>query len=546
MKRISASLLAVLAVICILMLGLASPAAAAVTPDTITKTIDPGDDMTVDKEVTTTAIPSKPDIYFLSDTTGSMGGAIAAVKANANAIMTSVLSSAPDARFGVGNYKDFPSDEYCYQHQQNITSDTSAVSSAIGVWSADGGGDTPEGQLYALTQIASEGVGWRADSTRIVVWMGDTPGHDPVPPAATGLAGNITEGTATAALEAAGIRVIAVSVSTYGLNEDPTAYGGDYSTAYGITEDGSAGQATRIAAATGGISLAALSSSDVVAAIMEGLTTLNITVSAVVGPCDPDLDVEVSPASRTVVSGETATFTETITVSSSATPGATLDCTVTFQDEHEVVLGVETITITVGGEGEVTPPEVVTLPATFCTATLNGELISKGTAESVDVSFIWGTASGSLTKETPAVTMTGPGKFSYTLDGLTPGKTYYYEAKAVGDGKSYGEEISFKVPCIPTRPAAPRLLCPANKAVTKDHTPYLDWTTVTASSKVHYQVQVSKSSSFSSTVVNKTWVKTSSCTTKWLSHGKYYWRVRAIDASGNKSNWSTVRTFRVA
>jgi len=75
-------------------------------------------------------------------------------------------------------------------------------------------------------------------------------------------------------------------------------------------------------------------------------------------------------------------------------------------------------------------------------ASLNGNLISMGTAGSVTVSFVWGTTSGSYPNQTAGQAMTGTGSFYCHLGGLTLGTTYYYKAKAVGDGTSYGDEKS--------------------------------------------------------------------------------------------------------
>ena len=77
-------------------------------------------------------------------------------------------------------------------------------------------------------------------------------------------------------------------------------------------------------------------------------------------------------------------------------------------------------------------------------ARLNGELASLGTASSINVSFEYGTATGSYTHTTADQATTSTGTFSADLRGLTPGITYYYRAKADGDGAPvYGEEKSF-------------------------------------------------------------------------------------------------------
>ncbi len=76
-------------------------------------------------------------------------------------------------------------------------------------------------------------------------------------------------------------------------------------------------------------------------------------------------------------------------------------------------------------------------------ATLNGELASLGTSKSVDVSFQWGTSSGSYTNETEVTALTSKEEFAFGMTGLTPNTTYYYRAKAVGNGTDYGPEKSF-------------------------------------------------------------------------------------------------------
>ena len=99
-----------------------------------------------------------------------------------------------------------------------------------------------------------------------------------------------------------------------------------------------------------------------------------------------------------------------------------------------------------------TPPTVYNDDATglgTTTATLHGNLSSLGTASSVTVSFVWGTRSGSLTNETTGQAMTSTGAFYFDLASLTPGTTYHYKAKAVGDGTSYGAETSFAATTAP-------------------------------------------------------------------------------------------------
>jgi len=76
-------------------------------------------------------------------------------------------------------------------------------------------------------------------------------------------------------------------------------------------------------------------------------------------------------------------------------------------------------------------------------ATLNGRLLSLGDYSPINVSFQWGTSSRNYTSETAPVSMSTTGAFNINQTGLTPGVTYYFRTKAVGNGTSYGTENSF-------------------------------------------------------------------------------------------------------
>jgi hypothetical protein len=163
---------------------------------TIPKTV------TINKGSPTSALV---DVFFLADTTGSMGGTLANVQAGAAAILSG-LAGLGNLAYGVGEYRDL-GDAFVYRLNQEITEDTTAVQAGINTWVADGGGDWEEGQLYALSQVATTAA-WRTGSTRIVIWFGDAPGHDPSGPTA------VTEAQATAALVAQTIKVMALDVGS--------------------------------------------------------------------------------------------------------------------------------------------------------------------------------------------------------------------------------------------------------------------------------------------------------------------------------------------
>jgi len=93
------------------------------------------------------------------------------------------------------------------------------------------------------------------------------------------------------------------------------------------------------------------------------------------------------------------------------------------------------------------PPTVETYHTVFYittnSATLVGYLADLGTASSVDLSFIYGETPDCADGEGVFRVKTAPSYYGGTLGGLSPDTLYYYKAKAVGDGTSYGEVRSF-------------------------------------------------------------------------------------------------------
>lgn len=198
--------------------------ADSITPSIFTGSLAVGGSVSIDKTVTiTTGVTGPVDIMFMSDTTGSMSGAISSVRTGVSGIVSATSGLSPNTQYAVSAYRD-AGDAYVYQLNQNLTGNTTLVQNAVNSWSASGGGDYPEADLYALDQAATT-TSWRPLSNRMLFWIGDAPGHDPS-------VGGVTEAMATTALTDNYIRTFPISVGSGGLN--------DY------------GQATRIAAATGG------------------------------------------------------------------------------------------------------------------------------------------------------------------------------------------------------------------------------------------------------------------------------------------------------
>ncbi len=300
-----------------------------VTPEVVDLILAPGESsLPIEKTVETPEIPPVPDIVFAFDATGSMRYDIENVKTNAIGIMNTVLAVQPTAQFGVSQYRDFNTyDPSAFDMLQVVTDQPGLVSSAIDSMNASGGADWPEAQLNALYQLADgTTAGYRDDSTKIIVWIGDAPGHDPSN-------GHSLE-EVIEILEDKNIKVIAVSTGRYGGLDNTEGFPG-----------AEVGQATAITEATGGVLLEEIASEDVSDAILEGLDNLPVTVIPTVVGCDP-LDVTFSPASQTVTSGDMALFTETITVPNDALlEGTSVECTVIFTDEYGNEIGDQVIKV---------------------------------------------------------------------------------------------------------------------------------------------------------------------------------------------------------
>ncbi len=104
------------------------------------------------------------------------------------------------------------------------------------------------------------------------------------------------------------------------------------------------------------------------------------------------------------------------------------------------------------------PPSVITGNAgniTTTAATLNGRLDSLGSSTFANVSFQWGVSPGIYAYETTVQTMNAAGDFFADLTGLAEGGTYYFRAKAAGDGTVYGAKQRFTTlsPATPQPPA---------------------------------------------------------------------------------------------
>jgi hypothetical protein len=149
-----------------------------------------------------------------------------------------------------------------------------------------------------LAQPPGGSIGWRAGAKRIIVWFGDAPGHDPICTAITGLASAITEASVTAKLVAEQMIVLVISTATPGLDADPVPISTDYAGTCGAP-GGAAGQATRLAAATGGAFVTGIDPTNIVNTIISVVTAaassinnVKLVPSATIAP----FTVSITPA----------------------------------------------------------------------------------------------------------------------------------------------------------------------------------------------------------------------------------------------------------
>jgi hypothetical protein len=245
--------------------------ADSISPDSYSATLGVGESVTIRKAVTVDegVGTGLVDVFFLTDSTGSMFTPINAVKASASSILSSTAGLG-DVAFGVGEYRDI-GDAFEYRLNQDMTTSQAAAQAGINSWAAGGGGDRLEAQLQALERVANT-TSWRAGSERILVWFGDEPGHDPSGSSA------VTEAEATTALVDAGIQVEALDLRRL----DET------------------GQATRITAATGGTLYSGISTSTIVDTItdaIEAAVAMYTEVSIDTSEVPAGVNVAVVPAS---------------------------------------------------------------------------------------------------------------------------------------------------------------------------------------------------------------------------------------------------------
>jgi hypothetical protein len=136
---------------------------------------------------TKTVAPVDPDVYawveglqrdglevvLVVDSTGSMGGVIAAAKAQCQALVRRLRSLVPQFRAGLVTYDDGA------RLRVPLTVDAAELQRAFDKVGAGGGGDMEEGvDKGILLAMRQDQVGWSRKAHRVIVVVGDAPPHE--------------------------------------------------------------------------------------------------------------------------------------------------------------------------------------------------------------------------------------------------------------------------------------------------------------------------------------------------------------------------------
>jgi hypothetical protein len=127
------------------------------------------------------------DVMFVFDTSGSMSGVLEEATAEIQGVMAHIDAVVPEVDYGVAEVRDYGGSGYDEEEfdvpwnlVRPITADHAAVSDAISLLFADGGGDAPEAYGRALWESDTNPfVGWRPGARHAIVLIADEVPHMP-------------------------------------------------------------------------------------------------------------------------------------------------------------------------------------------------------------------------------------------------------------------------------------------------------------------------------------------------------------------------------
>jgi glucuronoarabinoxylan endo-1,4-beta-xylanase len=172
------------------------------------------------------------------------------------------------------------------------------------------------------------------------------------------------------------------------------------------------------------------------------------------------------------------------------------------------------------------------------------------TNQALNPTLTWNTASGAISYgvqvcavadfSAPIVNASTP-DLNMAINGLSNGTTYFWRVNATNTVGTSPWSTVFTFSTIPTIPATPTLLAPANAATGISISPTLTWNAVSGATT--YRVQVSSVNTFVSTIVDDATPAQPTKAASGLSSATiYYWRVNAKNAGGT-SAWSDIWSF---
>jgi hypothetical protein len=238
-------------------------------------------DPEVHRELDFRARLGRADIFFLVDTTGSMGLAISNVSTSLSGTIVPAINDAiVDAVMGVGDFRDFDDGvhgdvgDWTFITRQSMTNDVAAVQTALNALRAGGGNDGPESSTEALygsvagacspSPGAAFGFGgacFRDTSHPIIVHVTDADFHNGPPgvcdsPPCDYPAGEGRSWTETvAALNAQSVKIVGVAVDSFPFPGFPVASRNDLDALCTATDSrASDGSLTVSTAASGNVS----------------------------------------------------------------------------------------------------------------------------------------------------------------------------------------------------------------------------------------------------------------------------------------------------
>lgn len=206
--------------------------------------------------LTRCAIGLPIDIYFLVDLSGSFSDDLPLFKAQAPDIISTLATSNPNSRFGLGKFEDYPippfgyafAGDKAYERLVDLTFDTDLVLDTISGLFTRFGGDGPQSQLPALYQAATgagqdlsalgfpeasippgQQANFRDGATKLILLWTDAPFHRPGDPGDIPYPGPSFGETVGAILALDPPKVIGISSGPFGipdLEEIAAATGG--------------------------------------------------------------------------------------------------------------------------------------------------------------------------------------------------------------------------------------------------------------------------------------------------------------------------------